>query len=64
MSGNVRHDYRNQEYVQALEELSTPHYDSSQGKIESVRAFISAFPKGFKGAILKTARRLKNFVAC
>jgi mannosyltransferase OCH1-like enzyme len=40
MNGNVQHEYRNQEYIQALEKLSTPHYDSSPGKIALFKYFM------------------------
>jgi mannosyltransferase OCH1-like enzyme len=32
MAGNVQHDYLNPEYLQALDKLSTPHYDSVQSR--------------------------------
>ena len=50
MGGNVQHDYLNQEYIEGLEELSTPHYESFSRPHKTRSRFIDA--------ISRTARRI------
>ena len=56
MNGNVIHDYLNQEYIQALKELSTPHYESllqQTGILERLFYLIRRVARRIYGAMTK-----------
>lgn len=63
MSDNVQHDYGNREYLQALKELSTPHYESSLRQVTTFRNLIARTPVRLMKAVRRTARFVKNFGA-
>lgn len=58
MNGNVQHDYMNQEYLQGLEELSTPHYQNSLRQSETFRDFLIRVRFRLMDKVQRIARRM------
>lgn len=55
-----QHDYKNQEYLQDLEELSTPHYESTLRKAMTYKIFLTMLPGRISNTILRTVRCINN----
>jgi hypothetical protein len=43
MKGNVRHDYRNEEYLRGLEQMAIPHYDKVRLESSGLRKHVNRF---------------------
>jgi mannosyltransferase OCH1-like enzyme len=56
MGGNVQHDYLNAEYLQALDKLSTPHYEDVSGRT-SHRSLIKTLTTRFLEALKSLIRK-------
>ena len=63
MNGNVQHDYLNQEYLESLKELSTPHYESALRQTDTFWDFVARIRFRLRDKLLRIARRVKNFRA-
>lgn len=64
MSGNVQHDYLNPEYLKGLEELSTPHYQSSLRQTgETFWDFVARGRFRLMAKLQRIARVVRNFRA-
>ncbi|TNF98043.1 MAG: hypothetical protein EP297_09055 [Gammaproteobacteria bacterium] len=63
MGGNVQHDYKNQEYLQGLEELSTPHYESSIRQAKTFSNFVKKILGRINNTILRAVRHINYYSA-